>query len=596
MAKTKLLGTLALLLALTVGIVACDDGSTGGGGGGVTETAITASDLEAAIAWFNENASAGKAYYYSLKTTDTSIVGSATLDGDENPGTAGSSIRLIANAATTVTLSSGTGTVADLGSMFTIGGNAKLIIGNNVTLQGFTEDDDPAEMAHPLVTVGSAGLFEMVTGSKITGVLNATGTGGAGAAVLVAANGSFTMSGGEISGNESKTGGSGVYVKGENATFTLKGGEIKDNVIDAVGPVGGAGVFVEAVVGATTPPVFTMSGGKILGITDGTPTGGDGGGVYLKGASATETAVFNMTDGEISGNNLATGKLGGGVYVGAFGVFTQDGDTAVIKGNKIAAGAASAGGGVYVAENGSFTLKKGVIGANEANLGGGVALKGGTNNAIFIMEGGTIGAKESITSNVGSFGGGLHITGTAEAATSIGSALLLGGEISGNEYVLDGTYGGGAYVGNFGKLTLAGGTISGNKANFGGGVAVDGSSDAPGKGGVLAVADGAIKKNRAQGTDDDGNGGGIYLKKNTNYPALTITTGGNIYASASTPTEDDNLAIAATGGNLASGGHAVATADGHIDTTTSGKLVPAASVTAGTTLTTTGEWFTGIAQ
>jgi hypothetical protein len=75
-------------------------------------------------------------------------------------------------------------------------------------------------------------------------------------------SGSFTMSGGEISGNSSVYVGGGVYVG--TGSFTMSGGKISGNL-----SVGGGGVYV-------SDGTFTMSGGEISGNSS-----SSGGGVYV---------------------------------------------------------------------------------------------------------------------------------------------------------------------------------------------------------------------------------------------------------------------------------------------------------------------------
>jgi hypothetical protein len=536
MAKTKLLGTLALLLALVVGIVACDDGSTtSGGGGGPKETEITGLTIASAFAKIGEEEGRNSPYLIKLDPTkDNSIIGSANLAAEF--GKEGVQVRLISASSTeaVVNLASAGTQVAgtDITSLFTLTSATTLIIDKDVTLQGYedTNTTPESDTKNALVVVSDASKFEMRDGSKITGAVNATGvsgTGTPGGAVLVDKNGSFTMKGGEISANTALAG-AGVYVRGTNANFTMTGGTIKDNVIFTSG-TGGAGVFIAA-TGAddvdTTfakAPTFTMEGGIIKGIEAGTPTVGNGGGVYVLGNAAGKAAVFKMTDGEISANNLTAQALGGGVDGGAFGVFTLDGAAAVIKGNTIASDATSKGGGVYVAGDGVFTLKNGLIGGNDvgaAGLGGGVAVvAGATSPAQFIMEGGTIGSAGAVTGNISIKGGGVYLLGNTVSTGEVSFAMT-GGEIVGNNVVKASTaiaqQGGGVYVGSLSSFTMGtasqaaaeGPKITGNSAVAGGGVAVYAAVN--GSVGVFTMLSGELALNEARG-DAVSVGGGVYI-------------------------------------------------------------------------------------
>jgi hypothetical protein len=151
------------------------------------------------------------------------------------------------------------------------------------------------------------------------------------------AGGSFTLSGGEISGNSSTAtstsspSGGGVYVAG--GSFTLSGGEISGNSSSTANyrsPSGG-GVYVNG-------GSFTMNDGEISGnssTTTDTQTDDyrspSGGGVYVDGNGS-----FTMSDGEISGN-IAVSKTifyGGGVYM-AGGSFTMSGGARVNLNNPV---------------------------------------------------------------------------------------------------------------------------------------------------------------------------------------------------------------------------------------------------------------------
>ena len=110
--------------------------------------------------------------------------------------------------------------------------------------------------------------------------------------------GTFTMSGGSISGNNAGYDGGGVYVN-SNGTFTMSGGSITEN--EATQNGGGVVVYGE----------FNMEDGTITG----NETSHSGGGVYV-------SETFNMSGGSITGNKATT--LGGGVYVN-YGTFTVSG-------------------------------------------------------------------------------------------------------------------------------------------------------------------------------------------------------------------------------------------------------------------------------
>ncbi|MDR3000221.1 MAG: hypothetical protein LBU89_03060, partial [Fibromonadaceae bacterium] len=122
------------------------------------------------------------------------------------------------------------------------------------------------------LVVNDDGLLVMNDGAVVR---NSTNGG-------VSVMGTFTMNGGEISGNA----GSGVYVYG---TFTMNGGEISGNTAT----YGGGGVDVSG--------TFIMNGGEI---SRNTAINSDGGGVLVNG-------IFTMNNGKISEN---VARSGSGIY------------------------------------------------------------------------------------------------------------------------------------------------------------------------------------------------------------------------------------------------------------------------------------------
>jgi formylglycine-generating enzyme required for sulfatase activity len=118
-----------------------------------------------------------------------------------------------------------------------------------------------------LVRVYNGGTFTMA-GGEISG--NTTYTGGG-----VDNSGTFTMTGGEISGNTAYSYGGGVYVR-NSGTFTMAGGEISGNTASSSG--GGVG----------NSGTFTMTGGEISGNTASSSGGGvDNSGTFTKNNGGT---------------------------------------------------------------------------------------------------------------------------------------------------------------------------------------------------------------------------------------------------------------------------------------------------------------------
>jgi len=264
------------------------------------------------------------------------------------------------------------------GSLFTVGSGVRLVLDNNITLKGISNNNAS------LVNVNSGGVLEMKAGAKITGN-SRNGKDSHGGGVSVFNGGTFTMSGGEISGNSASSNGGGVNVW-QNGAFAMNGGKISGNTSShgAVSVFGGG--------------TFTMSGGEISGNT----ASNAGGGVTVS-----EDGIFNMDGGKISGN---TSGGGGGVQVWK-GTFTMNGGE--ISGNTVS----EHGGGVIVtSEGGIFIMNGGVISGNTAgDEGGGVRIEWG---GEFRIVNGTIYGSNEADANL------------KNTATNGGAALSLAGDKS----------------------------------------------------------------------------------------------------------------------------------------------------------------------
>ena len=254
------------------------------------------------------------------------------------------------------------------GMMFRVTSGVTLVLDNNITLQGHSNNTDS------MVRVSSGGTLVMNTGSTITGnTANGPPTGGTGdnSGGVYVLQGTFTMNGGKISGNTTSSIGGGVYVY--SGTFTMNGGEITGNTANGT-PTGGAGGYASGggvyVGGYNRRATFTMTGGKISGNTSSSLINSVG------GVCVDDYGTFEMKGGEISGNT-STDSFGG-VFVNVLGTFTMSG-TAKISGNT--------GGGVCTI--GTFTMNGGTISGNTSSTYGGgvyVNILGGT----FTKTNGTI--------------------------------------------------------------------------------------------------------------------------------------------------------------------------------------------------------------
>ena len=245
---------------------------------------------------------------------------------------------------------------------------------------------------------------------------------------------------------------------GNGVTFTLTdcGSQRTGTVTHVDATKTGCGVKV------LTGGTFKMYDGWI---TENTVNSNSGGGVYVIGGT------FEMYGGNISGN---TANYGGGVSVVEGGQFTMSG-SASIAGNEANGTSGAFGGGVYVSDSGStFEMHGGTIGGKSSNdgntadgNGGGVYMAGGT----FTMTGGASITENRAAGN-GKGGGGVYVSG--------GIFNMNGGTIERNTAAAtinaSGSEGGGVYV-EGGTFTMTGGAkISGNTANYGGGVCVTGTA------------------------------------------------------------------------------------------------------------------------
>jgi len=348
----------------------------------------SATGLSNKLLWLQAHAQSGASYTVQVDA-DESISPQFFFPKDtygfNDPGRSNITITLTGISVNrTISLSSN-------GAMFTVNNGNTLILGNNITLRGHSDNTDS------LIVVQPEGTLIMNNGSAITENNNAYvhvahntswRSDAFGGGVYVS-GGIFTMNGGIISGNAADSSGGGVFVFGDG-TFTMSNGTISGNTADGLGGGGGGGVSVN---GGT----FTMNGGTISGNT--------GGGVWVNG-------TFTMSDGTISGNTADSS--GGGVYL-------ENGTFAMSDGTISSNTADGLGGGVYV-RSGTFTMSNGTISGNTtANYGGGVFVQ---YNGAFTMSNGTISGN---TAAGGSYYNGSYYGGGGGGVYMIGEFTTSGG-------------------------------------------------------------------------------------------------------------------------------------------------------------------------
>ena len=257
---------------------------------------------------------------------------------------------------------------------------------------------------------------------------------------------------------KSKGGDRKISIEGSNAGITVAGEKtvlnLGANGYDGTLTIDGktSGGFVSVLEGATanmyehvTLQNWQFAGNACVVIMGSESVFNMHGGVIEKcsrAVMADSGTTFHMLGGKIL--NCVSGNDGGGIFLYK-ATFIMDGG--IISGCE-----ADAGGGLY-ADNSTVTISGGTISGCEGLLGGGLyAEKSSTVN----INNGTI---SGCTAGAG---GGLYV---------VGSTLNIKGGTIRECFVSDTGKGGGLFA-DQSTLTISGGTIKGNKAAYGGGVAL----------------------------------------------------------------------------------------------------------------------------
>ena len=404
---------------------------------------------------------------YILTNSKTTTIKTTTIKGE------GHTIFVEPNAGITVT---GKGNVLNLGAegykgtltidgdtgvaFITVSGEATANMYENVTLQNrmFTGN------AYVLVTGSDPDTRSKSVFNMKGGVIE-----GGSRAVIAQSGATFNMSGGEIRNCKGGSGG-GVHVY--EATFVMSGGTISGCSADT-----GGGLCAEE------SSTVTISGGTISGCT-----ASKGGGLYA------DNSTIEISGGVISGCKEI--GAGGGLYA-----INQSTITINNNGTISECSAANDGGGLY-ADNSTITINKGTISGCNGRWGGGLYAKNSL--TITITDSTISGCKAGA-------GGGLFVTG---------STLNIEDDIISECTASDTGKGGGLYAENS-TLTISGGTIKGNKAAYGGGVALVKSKvkvEEP-------ITNWTVVDNEAYKTDTGSGyiGGGIYLESGS----MDVSNGSN---------------------------------------------------------------------
>lgn len=388
-----------------------------------------------------------------------------------------------------------------------------LLVGNNANIQGGTfRGNFSTFIAGAMFVASGLGAEVSVSGgtfenNKTTGTVNTGGgailnqsklliSGGTfkgnssmnGGAINLFGSGSLTLSGGTFEGNSAARYGGALQVNGNVDAFEMTGGILRGNT---AGRSGG---------GINSDLSMSLTGGSIENNT----AGDSGGGLNFWAPAGKKNTVTLGGTLVVQGNKA--GKYGGGITIGSAdpGGLTVNVQGASIKGNT----ASDSAGGIYLGSGAVLNLLSGSIADNTAVVqGGGIAVDG-----TFQMTGGSV-TGNSVTGTADGQGGGGGVRVYAGA-----QVIASGGTINDNSS----TFGAGVFTGSAyqtrpaGRFTLAGATVSGNKAlkSVGGGFFNDGE---------LAIQSGNVTGNTAIN-----NGGGVF---NTKVSTFT-KTGGSVTGNA----------------------------------------------------------------
>lgn len=281
-----------------------------------------------------------------------------------------------------------------------------------------------------------------------------------------------------------------TFASGLTGTITLTRGEleIKSEIL-----IQGPGASNLTIDGNQNSRVFYLFSGspntEIAGVTI---TGGSarkGGGLYDEGGDG-----FVLRDVVVTGN-AATSRDGGGLY--------SSGPVRLINTTVSNNTAFSDGGGVKA--SGGLTMTDSTISGNSAAHGGGGVHAGGDvsiSNSTF----------DANTAN--SCGGGLYQYGNGATVEILNSTF--------SNNVADSCYGGGIDIdGNYGTVTIANTTITGNSAQTGGGLHVS-------YGNTVYLFMDTISGNDAVSTDPLYSGGGVHLGNQLGFTPTTLQLVGTI--------------------------------------------------------------------
>lgn len=370
----------------------------------LTGSQVKGDTLAEKLEWLKENALSNMNYIIGIDADVNIVPQSLSYNGSNIY------IEIIGiNNPRTITLAA-----SATGSLFTVHSGVTLILDNNITLIGHSNNNDY------LVKVNNSGTLEMKTGSRIS-----QNRGGG-----VHVDGIFNLNGGEITGNTgTANGGTGGVNVNTNSIFNMNSGTITRNV-------GGAGIETTGIGtngstgGVNVNGLFNMKGGSIINNTGGAggrgregsnsisdvggigQLGGNGG---AGGVNVNSSGKFDKFAGSITNNTGGNGGRGGNGGTGGTGTAGStgwNGGRGGEGGNAGAGGVNVNAGGIFLNAGANYLTAVNISNNTGGNGGrggnGGIGGKGG--EGIFgIFKGGN-GGNGGRGGNGGTAGtGGLHL-------------------------------------------------------------------------------------------------------------------------------------------------------------------------------------------
>ena len=324
---------------------------------------------------------------YVCNSSTFNMSGNAVVSG--NTAQYGSGVYLSSNSAFTMSdhaAISGNSAAMTGGGVFVSSGS--ITMSSDAVISGNSAGNNGGG-----IYISYPGTFTMENGT-ISG--NSADKNGGG--VYVHNSGAFTMNSGSISGNSATQNGGGVYVENIGTAFTMTGGTIGGSTAaDANTAKYGGGVYVKngtftmsggKVTGNSATEdgggvrldkgTFHMSGSAVISRNT---TDTYGGGVDVNNGS------FTMSGGSITGNNAAGDSPN---WSGGGGVFVYDGGSFTMSGGSITGNNAIRGGGVELTGiNNTMTVSGSVQITNNWR-------KGTLNSASGVYEKGSSGKPENL--------------------------------------------------------------------------------------------------------------------------------------------------------------------------------------------------------